>query len=159
MAGGERRLWMMVRRRMAVVSLPAVMLEVVHAVRALGGGIRFSRARGGGAAPHDCMEGWIRVMSYQGGMDLSLACASRKRERKSRELVEDTLSSEESGALLRSAMRASPNAAMGLMRTVFKRWKMGFLAQRPSTQGICMTYVATFLSVRGSSKKKRSRSQ
>ena len=33
----------MVRRRMAVVSLPAAMLEVVHAVsvRALGGVIRF----------------------------------------------------------------------------------------------------------------------
>ena len=33
--GWERRLWIVVRRRMAVVSLPAVMLEVVHAVRAL----------------------------------------------------------------------------------------------------------------------------
>lgn len=31
----------MVRRRMAVVSLPAVMLEVVHAVRALGGVVSF----------------------------------------------------------------------------------------------------------------------
>lgn len=34
--GLERRAWKAVRRRMAVVSLPAVMLEVVHAVMALG---------------------------------------------------------------------------------------------------------------------------
>ena len=40
-AGWERRLWIVVRRRMAVVSLPAVTLEVVHAVRALGGIVRF----------------------------------------------------------------------------------------------------------------------
>jgi len=33
--GCERRLWIVVRSRMAVVSLPAVMLEVVHAVNAL----------------------------------------------------------------------------------------------------------------------------
>ena len=68
------------------------------------------------------------ITRYQGGMDLSLAWASRKRERKSRELVEDSLSSEVSGALLRSAMRASPNPAMGFMRTAFRRWKMGFFA-------------------------------
>lgn len=36
--GWVRREWMVVRRRMAVVSLPAVMLEVVHAVSALGSG-------------------------------------------------------------------------------------------------------------------------
>jgi hypothetical protein len=35
-AGCDRSLWIVVRRRIAVVSLPAVMLEVVHAVRALG---------------------------------------------------------------------------------------------------------------------------
>ena len=34
--GWERRPWIVVRRSMAVVSLPAVMLEVVHAVSALG---------------------------------------------------------------------------------------------------------------------------
>lgn len=54
-------------------------------------------------------------------MDLSLAWASRKRERKSRELVEDSLLKELSGALFRSAIRASPNSTTGFMRTFFRR--------------------------------------
>ena len=79
---------------------------------------------------------------YQGGIDLSLAWASRKRERKSRELVVDSSSEgEESGALLRSAIRASPNPTMGFMRTDLKRWRMGFFAHSPSTQGICEIYI------------------
>jgi hypothetical protein len=74
---------------------------------------------------------------YQGGMDLSLAWASWKRERKSRELVEESWSEEVSDAFLRSAMRASPKPTIGFMRTDFRRWKMGFLAHSLSTQGIC----------------------
>jgi hypothetical protein len=80
------------------------------------------------------------IASYQGGMDLSLAWASRKRERKSREFVEDSLSEEISAALLRSAIRASPNPTMGFMWTDFRRWKMGFFAHSPSTHGICEIY-------------------
>ncbi len=34
-AGWDKRLWKMVRSKMAVVSLPAVILDVVHAVSAL----------------------------------------------------------------------------------------------------------------------------
>ena len=73
-------------------------------------------------------------------MDLSLAWASRKRERKSREFVGDSVTEEASGALLRSAMRSSPKPTMGFMRTAFRRWKTGFLAQSRSTHGICEIY-------------------
>lgn len=77
---------------------------------------------------------------YQDGMDLSVVWASRKRDRKSRELVEDPLSEQVSDAVLRSATRASPNSTMGFMRTAFRCWKMGFFAQSRSNQGICEIY-------------------
>lgn len=122
----------MVRSKIAVVSLPAVTFDVVHAVIALHK-ISVKVA----ATLKD--EGFEET--DQGGIDLSFSRASRNRDRKSLSLsapvdLGPTDESDESELCCRSAACSMANLTIGLIRTDLNLCMSGFLAQSESTQVI-----------------------